>query len=127
MGNEPSSHELRLRTIERTDHARVLAVIEQWWGGRTMGARLSPVFFVHFRPTSFLFEYGDELLACCQIIADCNPAWPNHSLLRRAAAGKLLLLESLKDTETPAPLMPRAHTRGSARQACLSVVLARSS
>ena len=63
MGSEHSSHELLLRHVERSDHARVLAVIDDWWDGRTMSARLSHVFFVHFRPTSFLFECGDELLA----------------------------------------------------------------
>jgi predicted GNAT superfamily acetyltransferase len=57
------SHELRLRHVERGDHVRVRAVIDEWWGGRPMSSRLSHVFFVHFRPTSFLFECDDELLA----------------------------------------------------------------
>ena len=63
MGDSLLSHELRLRHVERSDHARVLAVLDDWWGGRPMSSRLSHVFFVHFRPTSFLFECGDELLA----------------------------------------------------------------
>ena len=63
MSNAPLSNELRLRHVERSDHARVIAVIDEWWGGRPMSGRLSHVFFVHFRPTSFLFECGDELLA----------------------------------------------------------------
>jgi GNAT superfamily N-acetyltransferase len=63
MGHAPLSNELRLRHVEPTDDARVLAVIDEWWGGRPMSTRLSHVFFVHFRPTSFLFECGDELLA----------------------------------------------------------------
>ncbi len=63
MGDALLSHELRLRHVERSDHARVLAVMDDWWGGRPMSSRLSHVFFVHFRPTSFLFECGDELLA----------------------------------------------------------------
>ena len=63
MGHAPLGDELRLRHVERTDHPRVLSVIDEWWGGRSMSTLLSHVFFVHFRPTSFLFECGDELLA----------------------------------------------------------------
>ena len=63
MNNAPLSNELRLRHVERVDHGRVAAVIDEWWGGRPMSSRLSHVFFVHFRPTSLLFECGDELLA----------------------------------------------------------------
>ena len=40
----------------------VVAVIDQWWGGRPMSGRLSHVFFVHFRPTSFVLECDGELL-----------------------------------------------------------------
>jgi GNAT superfamily N-acetyltransferase len=63
MSNAPLSNELRLRHVERSDHGRVTAVIDEWWGGRPMSGRLSHVFFVHFRPTSFLIECDDELLA----------------------------------------------------------------
>jgi len=57
-----ASDQLRLRPLEAADHRRVTAVIDQWWGGREMSRRLSHAFFVHFRPTSFVLECGDELL-----------------------------------------------------------------
>jgi GNAT superfamily N-acetyltransferase len=53
---------LRLRCTEPSDYALVLAVMDDWWGGRAMSARLSHVFFSHFRPTSFVMETDDRLV-----------------------------------------------------------------
>jgi hypothetical protein len=62
MGNESPDHAVRWRSIEPGDQTRVAAVIDEWWGGRALSGRLSHVFFVHFRPTSFVVESSDELL-----------------------------------------------------------------
>ena len=35
----------------------------QWWGGRPMAAMLPRLFFVHFRPTSFVLEQDGRLVA----------------------------------------------------------------
>ena len=53
---------MRLRHAHVTDYDRVLAVIDSWWGGRPMGARLSHVFFLHFAPTSFVLEADSEVV-----------------------------------------------------------------
>lgn len=53
---------LKQRCTEPSDYARVLAVMDDWWGGRPMSARLSHVFFSHFRPTSFVIETDDRLV-----------------------------------------------------------------
>ena len=53
---------LRLRHLQPSDNARVLAVIDEWWDGRPMSARLSHVFFSHFAPTSFVIETDTELV-----------------------------------------------------------------
>jgi predicted GNAT superfamily acetyltransferase len=50
-----------IRTAEPTDHARVVAVVDGWWGGRAMSAMLPRLFFVHFRETSFVAEEGGAL------------------------------------------------------------------
>jgi ribosomal protein S18 acetylase RimI-like enzyme len=55
------SDQLRLRHVEPSDHERIVAVIDRWWGGRPMSCRLSHVFFVHFQPTSFIIECDGEL------------------------------------------------------------------
>jgi ribosomal protein S18 acetylase RimI-like enzyme len=41
----------------------VIAVIDEWWGGRAMAAMLPKLFFVHFRDTSFVAEDDDGALA----------------------------------------------------------------
>jgi len=52
---------VRLRHACPADYDRVLAVIDEWWGGRPMGARLSHVFFSQFTPTSFVIETDTQL------------------------------------------------------------------
>ena len=51
----------QLRPAEPDDYARVIEVIDQWWGGRRMAAMLPKLFFVHFRDTSFVAEEDGEL------------------------------------------------------------------
>jgi ribosomal protein S18 acetylase RimI-like enzyme len=51
-----------VRHAEPGDYGRVIEVIDQWWGGRSMAAMLPKLFFVHFRDTSFVAE-DDEGLA----------------------------------------------------------------
>jgi ribosomal protein S18 acetylase RimI-like enzyme len=45
-----------IRHAEPSDYARVVAVVDDWWGGRRMAAMLPKLFFVHFRDTSFVAE-----------------------------------------------------------------------
>ena len=53
---------MKLRHVHPADYDRVLAIIDAWWDGRPMGARLSHVFFSHFAPTSFVLESDGELI-----------------------------------------------------------------
>jgi len=50
-----------IRPAEPADHARVVAVVDAWWGGRAMATMLPRLFFVHFRDTSFVAEEDGEL------------------------------------------------------------------
>ena len=50
-----------IRLAEPADHARVVAVVDAWWGGRAMAAMLPRLFFVHFRDTSYVAEDDGEL------------------------------------------------------------------
>ena len=52
----------QIRHAEPQDYGSVIAVIDDWWGGRQMAAMLPKLFFVHFRDTSFVAE-DDGLLA----------------------------------------------------------------
>src|SRR5207237_10816747 len=51
-----------IRHAEPDDHARVAAVLDDWWGGRRMRDMLPRLFFVHFRETSFVAEEAGELV-----------------------------------------------------------------
>jgi GNAT superfamily N-acetyltransferase len=53
---------LVVRHAEPADHAVVAAVVDEWWGGRPMSGMLPRLFFVHFRPTSFVVEDGGRLV-----------------------------------------------------------------
>jgi ribosomal protein S18 acetylase RimI-like enzyme len=50
-----------IRPAEPADHARVVAVVDAWWGGRPMAAMLPKLFFVHFRDTSFVADDDGQL------------------------------------------------------------------
>jgi ribosomal protein S18 acetylase RimI-like enzyme len=45
-----------VRHAEPNDHGRVIEVVDEWWGGRSMAAMLPKLFFIHFRDTSFVAE-----------------------------------------------------------------------
>ena len=45
-----------IRPAEPADYARVIPVVDEWWGGRPMAAMLPKLFFVHFRDTSFVAD-----------------------------------------------------------------------
>lgn len=50
-----------IRHAEPGDYEQVIAVVDEWWGGRPLAALLPRLFFVHFRETSFVAERGGEL------------------------------------------------------------------
>jgi len=50
-----------IRNAEPADYVRVVAVVDEWWGGRRMAAMLPKLFFVHFCDTSFVAEDDGEL------------------------------------------------------------------
>jgi predicted GNAT superfamily acetyltransferase len=53
--------DVEIRHAEPADHARVIAVLDDWWGGRRMRDMLPKLFFLHFRDTSFVAERDGEL------------------------------------------------------------------
>jgi predicted GNAT superfamily acetyltransferase len=53
--------DVTIRHVEPSDHAPITAVVDAWWGGRQMAGMLPPLFFAHFRPTSFVAERDGRL------------------------------------------------------------------
>jgi ribosomal protein S18 acetylase RimI-like enzyme len=52
-----------IRRAQLDDHASVIAVVDEWWGGRRMAALLPSLFFEHFAGTSLIAEDENRQLA----------------------------------------------------------------
>ena len=50
---------MQLRHVRLSDCDRVLAIIDEWWGGPATSSHLPHVFFSHLAPTSFVLEQDD--------------------------------------------------------------------
>ncbi|HEU5100143.1 MAG TPA: GNAT family N-acetyltransferase [Roseiflexaceae bacterium] len=54
---------MNIRPISEHDHAPIVAVVDQWWGGRQMAGLLPRLFFAHFQDTSFAVEEDGRIIA----------------------------------------------------------------
>lgn len=52
----------KLRNIAEQDAGPVKAALDRWWGGRDASHLALPLFFRHFRDTSFVLEDGGEVV-----------------------------------------------------------------
>lgn len=55
--------DLSFRRPTEADHPRVVAVIDDWWGGRRLRQLLPRLWFQHFRGTSWIAEDAEGRLA----------------------------------------------------------------
>jgi predicted GNAT superfamily acetyltransferase len=53
---------IRIRHAEPSDYQPVIAVVNDWWGGRSMSDMLPKLFFIHFHETSFVAERDGEMV-----------------------------------------------------------------
>jgi ribosomal protein S18 acetylase RimI-like enzyme len=67
-----------IRRARVEDHARIVAVIDDWWGGRRMAALLPSLFLEHFSGTSLTAEDSAGELAGFLIGFD-SPDHPGES------------------------------------------------
>jgi ribosomal protein S18 acetylase RimI-like enzyme len=66
--------EISLRHAEPEDYQPIIAVLDEWWGGRHMAAMLPKLFFVHFRPTSFVAEDEGRIVGfLCGFVSQTLP------------------------------------------------------
>jgi ribosomal protein S18 acetylase RimI-like enzyme len=54
---------MKLRNITPDDYAPIIAVLDDWWGGRQVSDMLPRLFFEHFRDTSFIALAEDGSIA----------------------------------------------------------------
>ena len=71
--------EARIRPLRPSDHARVIAVIDEWWGGRPMAQMLPRLFFDHFADTSFAADRDDALAGF--LVGFVSPARPGEAYI----------------------------------------------
>jgi GNAT superfamily N-acetyltransferase len=55
--------EVRLRRPVEADHRAIVAVVDDWWGGRRIHQLLPRLWFQHFTGTSWIAETDDARLA----------------------------------------------------------------
>ena len=53
---------MELRQLRADDRRHIIAVVDDWWGGRPMAGMLPRLFFVHFQDTSFVLEDAGTLV-----------------------------------------------------------------
>ncbi len=76
---------LRFRRPTEDDHARVVAVVDEWWGGRRMRALLPRLWFEHFAGTSWIAEDDNGQLAGF-VVAFLSPDHPGTAYIHMVAA-----------------------------------------
>jgi len=57
------ARDLTFRHPTEADHARIVGLVDEWWGGRRMRALLPRLWFQHFAGTSWIAEAPDGRLA----------------------------------------------------------------
>lgn len=102
--------DVRYRRPTEADHARVVRVVDEWWGGIRMQARLPRLWFQHFTARSWIAERSDGRLvgfligftsaerpeiACLYLVGTD----PNH---RRRGIGRALVQRFVDDVTGPA-------------------------
>jgi len=70
---------LLIRHAEASDYQPVIAVVDQWWGGRRMADMLPKLFFVHFRPTSFVVEHNGMVVGF--VIGFVSQTFPDEAYI----------------------------------------------
>ena len=54
---------MSIRHAKSQDHAHIVCVVDEWWGGRPMSSMLPRLFFEHFQTTSFVVELEQRIIA----------------------------------------------------------------
>ena len=71
--------EARIRPLRPSDHAPVIAVIDEWWDGRPMAQMLPRLFFDHFTDTSFAADRDGALAGF--LVGFVSPAQPGEAYI----------------------------------------------
>lgn len=67
------------RHAEASDYQPIISVINEWWGGRRMADMLPKLFFVHFSKTSFVAEYGSDIVGF--LVGFASQSFPDEAYI----------------------------------------------
>ena len=70
---------MEIRAATSADYDRVIAVLDDWWGGRQMRPMLPRLFFDHFGETSLVVEDDGRLEAF--LVGFLSPARPDEAYI----------------------------------------------
>jgi ribosomal protein S18 acetylase RimI-like enzyme len=70
---------MKIRPISERDHAPIISVVDEWWGGRRMAGLLPRLFFTHFQDTSFVIEDDGRIIAF--LIGFVSQTNPRHAYI----------------------------------------------
>ncbi|MGW8301788.1 MAG: GNAT family N-acetyltransferase [Desulfobacterales bacterium] len=66
-----------IREAKPSDHAGVIAALQNWWGGRDLSAMLPKLFLNHFNDTSLVVEKEDRMVGF--LIGFVSPSLKNEA------------------------------------------------
>jgi len=81
----PRTDRLSLRRPTEADHAKIVRLVDEWWGGRHMRALLPRLWFQHFTATSWVAETEDGRLAGF-LVGFISPDRPDEAYIHMVAA-----------------------------------------
>lgn len=77
---------LRFRRPTQDDHAAVVEVVDEWWGGRRMRALLPRLWFEHFAGTSWIAEDAADGRLAGFVVAFLSPDRPDTAYIHMVGA-----------------------------------------
>jgi hypothetical protein len=69
--------DILIRKAEPADHDKIIAALQNWWGGRDLTAMLPRLFLNHFSNTSFVIEKEAEMIGF--LIGFISPSLKNEA------------------------------------------------
>jgi ribosomal protein S18 acetylase RimI-like enzyme len=72
-------HAVEIRTAVPSDYERIVAVVDEWWGGRPMRPLLPRLFLDHFAATSLVAEDGGRLVGF--LVGFLSPSRPDEAYI----------------------------------------------
>ena len=70
-------NDIIIQKAKPADHAKIIAALNNWWGGRDLTAMLPKLFLNHFNDTSFVIEKEGEMIGF--LIGFISPALENEA------------------------------------------------